>query len=144
MLFPQPAGIYPIIVRIPTEAKPGEYTAYADLLIRNFVKVAYVFPTIATPDLLGYMSQNNMLLIGQSLPGEDVRAQWIASIQPDIDTAIKTIFPELLAGKGGQIIPTPLFLADVNSDLLSAGKQRLVQEVLDGLQNGTIGTGVSP
>ncbi len=43
-LFPQPAGIYPVIVRIPTDAKPGEYTAYADLLLHNVVKVAYVYP----------------------------------------------------------------------------------------------------
>ena len=143
-LFPQPAGIYPIVVRIPTDAKPGEYTAYADLLIHNVVKVAYVYPAVATTDVLNYMSQDNMLLISQSLPGESVRPNWVASIQPDVISAIKTIFPELLAGKGGQVLPTPLFLADVNPDLLSAGKLRLAQDVLTGLQNGTIGTGVKP
>jgi hypothetical protein len=143
-LFPQPAGIYPIIVRIPTDAKPGEYTAYADLLLHNIVKVAYVYPEIATPELLSYMAQTKMLLIGQTLTGEEVRSHWIASIQPDIVSAIKNIFPDLVAGKGGKVVPTPLFLADVNPDLLSQGKQRLVQEVLDGLQNGTIGTGVTP
>jgi len=143
-LFPQPAGIYPVIVRIPTDAKPGEYTAYADLLLRNVVKVAYVYPEVATPELLNYMGQTKMLLISQSLPGEDVRPHWIASIQPDIVSAIKAIFPDLVAGQGGKIVPTPLFLADVNPDLLSAGKLRLVQDVLDGLQNGKIGTGVTP
>ena len=40
--------------------------------------------------------------------------------------------------------PTPLFLTDVNPDLLSDAKMRLVQDVLNGLQNGTIGTGVNP
>jgi hypothetical protein len=143
-LFPQPSGIYPVIVRIPTDAKPGEYTAYADLLLHEVVKVSYVYPEVATPELLSYMAQSNFLLIGQSLPGEDVRSHWIASIQPDTVAAIKNIFPDLVAGQGGKVIPTPLFLSDVNPDLLSEGKQRLVQEVLDGLQNGTIGTGVTP
>lgn len=143
-LFPQPAGIYPIIVRIPTDAKLGEYTAYADLLIRNIVKVAYVYPDVATSDLLSYMGQSNMFIIGPALPGDDVRSHWIASIQPDSISAIKNIFPELVAGRGGKAVPTPLFLADVNPDLLGAGKLRLAQEVLDGLQNGTIGTGVTP
>ena len=143
-LFPQPSGIYPVVVRIPTDAKPGDYTAYADLLLHNIVKVAYVYPAVATPELLGYMSQSDMLLVGQTLPGEDVRSHWIASIQPDTVSAIKTIFPELIAGHGGKVVPTPLFLTEVNSDLLSPGKLRLVQDVLDGLQNGTIGTGVSP
>jgi hypothetical protein len=143
-LFPQPAGIYPVTVPIPTDAKPGEYTAYADLLLHNVVKVAYVYPEIATPELLSYMAQTNMLMIGQSLPGEDVRSHWIVSIRPDTVAAIQNIFPDLVAGQGGKVLPTPLFLADVNPDLLSEGKLRLVQEVLDGLQNGTIGTGVTP
>ena len=142
--FPQPSGIYPVIVRIPTDAKLGEYSAYADLLLRNVVKVAYVYPDVATPELLNYMAQTKMLLISQSLPGEDARPHWIASIQPDIVSAIKAIFPDLVAGKGGKVVPTPLFLADVNPDLLSAGKLRLVQDVLTSLQNGTIGTGVTP
>lgn len=143
-LFPQPAGIYPVVVRIPMDAKPGEYSAYADLLLHNVVKVAFVYPDIATPELLNYMAQNNLLIIGQSLPSEAVRAQWIASIRPDIVSAIKNIFPDLVAGKGGTVVPTPLFLTDVNSDLLTAGKLRMAQEVLDGLQNGSIGTGVTP
>ena len=143
-LFPQPAGIYPVVVRIPTDAKPAEYTAYADLMIQNVVKVAYVFPDVASTDLLNYMSQNNLLLLGQSLPNDTVRPSWIASIQPDEITAIKNIFPQLVAGNGGKIVPTPLILADVNSSLLGAGKLRLAQAVLDGLQNGTIGTGINP
>ena len=49
--FPQPFshGLYPIIVRIPTDAPESDYTGYADLLIQNFVKVAYLYPEIATP-----------------------------------------------------------------------------------------------
>ena len=143
-LFPQPAGIYPVVVRIPKDAKPGTYTAFADLLIQNVVKVAFVYPDVATSDLLTYMGQNKLLLLGQSLPSEAVRPNWIASIQPDEITAIKTIFPDLVAGKGGKVVPTPLLLSDVNPDLLAAGKLRLAQAVLDGLQNGTIGTGVNP
>jgi hypothetical protein len=143
-LFPQPAGIYPVVVRIPSDAKTNTYNAYADLLIQNVVKVAYVFPAVATSDLLSYMSQNSLILIGQSMPNDTVQPQWIASIQPDEITAIKNIFPDLAAGKGGKVVPTPLVLTDVNSSLLGAGKLRLAQTVLDGLQNGTIGTGVNP
>ena len=143
-LFPQPAGIYPVFVGIPTDAKTSEYPAYADLLLHNVVKVAYVFPAIATPDLLNYMAQSGILVIGETFPGESARAHWVTSIQPDVTSAIQKIFPELVAGKGGQSVPTPLFLADVNASLLSQGKLRLVQQVLEGLQYGTISTGVTP
>ena len=93
-LFPQPAGIYPVVVRIPSDATTNTYNAYADLLIQNAVKVAYIFPAVATSDLLSYMSQNSLMLIGQSMPNDTVQPQWIASIQPDEITAIKNIFPE--------------------------------------------------
>jgi hypothetical protein len=144
--FPQPNshGLYPIPVRIPTDAPESDYTGYANLLIHNFVKVAYLYPDIATPALLSYMAQNDVLLISQKLPSEDVRPNWIASIQPDLISALQRLFPDLAAGKGGQVVPTPLFLTDVNPDLLSNAKMRLVTDVLNGLQDGTIGTGVNP
>lgn len=142
--FPQPAGIYPIMVGIPSDAPESNYFGHADLLIQNIVKVAYVYPAIATPDLLAYMAQYGLLLIGQNLPGEDVRPNWIASIQPDLIAALQQLFPELVAGRGGQVAATPLVLADVNPNLLSEAKLRLVQDVLTGLQDGTIGTGVNP
>jgi hypothetical protein len=143
-LFPQPAGIYPYLIGIPIDAPERDYTGYADWLIRNFVKVAYVDPQVATSDLLSYMAQSGILLISQTLPGEDLRSNWVASIQPDLTSALQSIFPELVAGKGGVVVSTPLFLTEVNPDLLSDAKLRLAQEVLTGLQNGTIGTGVNP
>jgi hypothetical protein len=142
--FTGPVGIYPIPVGIPTDAPESDYNGHADILIHNIVKVAYVYPEIATPDLLSYMAQSGVLLISQTLPGEDVRSKWVASIQPDLISALQRIFPDLVAGKGGQVAPTPLFLTDVNPDLLSDAKMRLVQDVLNGLQNGTIGTGMNP
>jgi hypothetical protein len=144
--FVQPyyAGLYPVIVRIPTDAPENQYTAYADLLLDNYVKAAFVYPEIATPDLLAYMAEYGVLLVGQEMPSEDLGANWIASIRPDLNSAILSIFPELVAGRGGQVFPTPLFLDDVNPDLLTEGKLPLVQAVLDGLQNGTIDTGVTP
>lgn len=144
-IFPQPSGIYPVPLGIPADAQEGEYTAYADILVHNSVKVVYVYPGIATHELLDYITQStDMLVISETLPDETARTHWVVSIRPDLISSIKNIFTDLVAGRGGQIIPTPLFLADVNPDLLSEGKLRLAQDVLGGLQNGTIGTGATP
>ncbi len=137
-------GEYPIIVRIPTDAPASDYTGYANLLIQNSVRVAYLYPDIATPDIISYMAQNGVNLISQTLPREDIRPNWVASIQPDLTSSLQNIFATLVAGKGGQVVPTILSLSDVNPDLLSDAKLRLVQDILTGLQNGTIGTGVNP
>lgn len=147
-IFSQPRPEYPVVVRIPTDAQESEYIYYAAALLdynSNFyAKVVYVYPDVATADVFSYLAEDGVLLVGQELPSEDLRPNWIASIQPNVVPAIQSIFPDLLAGLGGQTVPTPLYLTDVNSDLLTEGKLRLAQEVLDGLQNGTIGTGVTP
>jgi hypothetical protein len=147
-LFSSPRPDYPIVVRIPTDAPESEYIYYAAALLdynQNFyADVVYVFPDVATDDVYSYLAEENVLLLGQEMPGEHLRENWVASIQPNVVPAIQDIFSDLLAGSGGQTIATPLYLTEVNETLLGDGKLRDAQAVLDGLLNGTIGTGVTP
>jgi len=139
-----PYYIYPLHIEIPADTPEGQYPAYADGLARYMVEVAFVYPEIATPDLLDYLYQKDILIISESLPSEDSRPGWIVSIQPEVISAIQKIFPELVSGLGGQNLSTPLLLTDINPDLLTEGKQRLVEEVLSDLQAGFIDPGVNP
>jgi hypothetical protein len=141
--FP-PIYNYPVHLEIKTDVPEGQYPAYADVLARYQVEVAYVYSEIATPDLLDYLSQKGIKIIAESMPLEDLRPGWVVSIQPEVISAIQKIFPELVAGQGGQNLTTPLLLADINPDLLTEGKQRLVEEVLSDLQAGFIDPGVTP
>ncbi len=141
--FP-PFYTYPIHVEIPQDASPASYSSYAGFLVNHFVTTAFVYPPIATSDLLGYLAQNGVNLIGETMPSQSLGSSWVASLKPELLSTIQKIFPELVAGHGGQNIPTPLYLTDVNPALLSPGKQRLVQELLDGLQSGTVSPGVTP
>ncbi|MDI6769366.1 MAG: hypothetical protein QMD04_06795 [Anaerolineales bacterium] len=141
--FP-PIYNYPVHLEIKTDVPEDQYPAYADVLVRYQVEVAFVYPEIATPDLLDYLFQKNIKIIGESMPFADLLPAWIVSIQPNGIPAIQQIFPDLVAGKGGQNISIPLFLTDINPDLLSEGKQRLVEEILSDLQAGYIDPGVKP
>jgi hypothetical protein len=147
-IFSYPRPNYPVVVRIPTDALLNEYIYFAaalrDYNTNFYAEVVYVYPEVATGDVYSYLADEGTLLIGQELPSEELRSSWIASIKPNLIPAIQSIFPELLAGRGGINIPTPLFLTDINESLLTEGKLELVQEILDGLQDGTIGTGVTP
>jgi hypothetical protein len=66
------------------------------------------------------------------------------TIQPDILKAIQNAWPDLVAGKGGITVQSPLGLADIDPTLLSPGKQRLVEQTLGDLQAGLINTGTNP
>jgi len=135
---------YPVHPQIPENTPLTQYPAHADYLFDQLVDVTYVDPLVATPELIDYMALNGMMLIGEELPFEDVRPNWVASIQADIIPAIQELWPDLLAGAGGQRVAIPLSLEDVNVELLSEGKQRLVDELLQDLQADRVSTGVEP
>jgi hypothetical protein len=141
--FP-PLYIYPVHVEIPADIPQSKYASYGGALHDYLASVAYVYPGAATPELYNALAQEGLNLIGESLPSSSLESNWIASIKPEMLSAIQSVFPELVAGRGGQDIASPLHLTDVNASLLSEGKLRLAQEILDELQAGTIDTGISP
>ena len=82
-------------------------------------------------------------MIGTISP-EQQPAGWIMTIQPDIIKAIQNAWPDLVSGKGGITVQSPLGLSDIDPSLLSPGKLRLVEQTLSELQGGLINTGVNP
>jgi len=141
--FP-PWPSYPIQIEIPADAPTDQYPLYGGPLQDYMASVVYIYPSIATPALLSSLAQDGLKLIGESLPSTSLKSSWVASLKPELLPVIQQIFPDLLAGHGGQTIASPLTLTDVNPNLLSPGKQRLVQEVLDNLQSGQISPIVTP
>jgi len=135
---------YPQYLEIPAEEDKSHYGAYADILMTKYkVGTIYLYPDIATPDLETYIGTTGTSMIGTASP-EQHPAGWVMTIQPDIIKAIQNAWPDLLAGKGGVTVQSPLGLGDIDSTLLSPGKQRLVEQTLNDLQAGLISTGATP
>jgi hypothetical protein len=135
---------YPVHSEVPNDTPEDEYRFFA-LPLKNYnVEFAYVFPGVATDDLFDTMSQYGLNIISQVRPNERLTANWVVSLQPNVIPAIQDLWSDLVDGQGGQNLPLPLYLADVNPELLSEGKQMDVQEILDRLQRGEISTGINP
>jgi hypothetical protein len=135
---------FPQSIEIPAEEDKTHYPAYADyLIIQRKVYTIYVYPDVATKELMDYLGTTGIQVIGVSLP--DPRPSgWVATIRPDEIKAIQNAWPQLISGQGGLNVQSPIGLADVDPSLLSPGKQRLVQQALDDLQAGRLSTGVNP
>lgn len=132
---------YPQYIDIPSDEDPARYGPYADyLILQRDVETIFVHPGVAEPDLLTYIGTTGVSLIGTFLP-EERPGGWVMTIQPDVIKAIQNAWPQLIAGQGGLAVQSPLGLSDIDPTLLPPGKQRLVQETLDALQNGLIYTG---
>ncbi len=134
---------FPQSIAIPSDEDKSKYPAYVNYLVQQKVYTIYLYPDIAIKQLTDYISQTGIQFIGVSLPNPKP-AGWVMTIRPDELKAIQAAWPILVSGKGGQTVQSPLGLADVDPTLLSPGKQRLVQQVLDDLLAGRLATGVTP
>ena len=135
---------YPLAVEMPAGTTGNEAIAYGDYLVDHQAEVIYIAPTVADDALINNLVSRGMLLIGETPPPDNARAGWIATIQPDWMGAISQAWPKLVAGEGGFSAPSPISLTNINTDLLTAGKQRLAEDVLSRLGKGEIATQVQP
>lgn len=132
---------YPLVQDIPEDAKPNEYSAYADILIRKQVDTLFIQPGVDIPELLEYLPTVGVLMIGTQAPTKDIPG-WVVTLQPNYLEAMKAAFPDLIAGQGGKAFPAPLSFNNANPDLFSPGKQKLARQVLDDLLAGLISNNV--
>jgi len=132
---------YPLVQDIPKDAKPNEYGAYADILIRKKVETLFLQPGVDVPELLQYLPTVGVLMIGTQAPTKDIPG-WVVTLQPNYLEAMKAAFPDLSAGQGGKAFPAPLSFTNANPDLFSPGKQLNAHKVLDDLMAGFISDGV--
>jgi hypothetical protein len=113
---------FPQYVEIPATEKKANYNAYSDILMSQYkVRTIYLYPDIAIPDLETYIGTTGVLMIGTQTP-EQLPAGWVMTIQPDVIKAIQVAWPQLVAGKGGLAVQSPLGLSDIDPTLLSPGK----------------------
>jgi hypothetical protein len=136
---------FPQYAQIPTDENPGRLGGWVNFLVGNEkADAVYVYPDpkLAVQGLFDALGQTGAQIISVSEPSPKP-AGWVMAIRPDEVKAIQSAWPNLLAGQGGQTVPSPLGLADVDPNFLSPGKQRLVQKVLDDLQSGRLFSGTS-
>lgn len=129
---------FPQYIDIPATEDKNNYDAYSDILISQYkVRTIYLHPDIATADLENYIGTTGVLMIGTVTP-EQRPAGWVMTIQPDVIKAIQVAWPQLISGQGGIAVQSPLGLSDIDPTLLSPGKQRLVEQMLQDLQAGFV------
>lgn len=133
---------FPQYIDIPADEDKNHYNAFSDILILQYkVRTIYLYPDIATLDIETYIGTTGTLMIGTVTP-EQRPAGWVMTIQPDVIKAIQSAWPQLISGQGGLTVQSPLGLSDIDPNLLSPGRQRLVEQLLSDLQAGFVG--VSP
>jgi hypothetical protein len=133
---------YPLYVELPSNAMSIEWQTAASYLIDHVTQTIYLTPGMNDEATLNYLAEAGADLIGYGTPSEALRPHWIASMNSDLLPVVQELIPELLQGQGGQELPLPLVLSNINTDVFSPGKQNLASQTLQDLLAGYIDTGV--
>ena len=142
---PFPTTGYPITLELPPAATPADWQAATNILLSWQVGTVFVDPSIADPGLLEQLAQGGINLVLAGPPPESVTENWVASL----DTAapmlqLQAAWPALLKGESDPSLQAQLGFQATNPDLLSPGRQLLVETMLADLLAGFIDTGVDP
>ncbi len=135
---------YPLYVELPAGSSQAEWQAATDTLRDRFVKTVFVTPSASDQALLEYLAQSEINIIANGEPPNTIQDHWVASIQIDYLQAVREVWPELVTGNGNQKLQVTFQINNVNPNLFSPGRQKLVEEFLNDLQNGYVDTGVDP
>ena len=137
-----PFNTYPLFVEAPAGSTSQEWLSAAGILVDQAVHTAYIPPGVGDENLLEYLAGAEVILIGATPPPLGLEEHWMATISGDVGSALRSTWPDLIAGQGGLKVPISITLTDVNQDLLSPGRQRLVENLISELESGFIDTGV--
>lgn len=135
---------YPLYVEANANASADEWQATADILLFRSVETIYVVPGAGGEDLLRYLARAGVKIIGGTAHPTDINDAWVATLAFSPSQAFLDFWPDFVAGQDGQTVDVPLTVMEINEELLSIGRQRLVAEVLVDVLAGYIDLGTGP
>jgi hypothetical protein len=142
---PFPNTGYPVQVELQPGAGADGGQAAIDSLSTWQVETVFVYPPLADEQLLAQLVEAGFNLITTGAPAEAWKDHWVASLDSqDVNQVLPDLWGRLLAGEAGTQVTLSLGLSNVNPDLVSPGRQQLVEAMLADLMVDFIDTGVDP
>jgi hypothetical protein len=133
-----PIKSFPITTSLPSNSDVTAWEAALGELRQSIIYTVYVSPQAASPDLLTYLAAQKFYLVGGATPAKEILPRWAATVSSDIATPLQQVFPEVLSGKGGQVVDAPVVISDVQPNLLGAGRMQKVEDLIKNLSDGQV------
>lgn len=133
-----PVVLFPVSAVLPTGSPVSSWQAAFDELNQNVIEVLYISDAAASAELLSSLTSAGFTLLGSQQPAAELTSNWAVTVQVDGSALLETLWPDLLAGKEGQLLDVPVTLNDINPEKFSPGKQELVEKMIADLQAGLV------
>ena len=135
-----PAAHFPLV----RHTDSTSFQAAVDDASKTIVYGIYVAPEISTPEMLKSLAAQKYILVGGVAPPQEAQARWAATVREDVVSPMKTLWPDMLAGKGGKVVPSIVVMQDINPAYLSTGKKDMVETVIEKINRGQVGAMTPP
>ena len=142
-----PLNTYPVVAEQTAASTPEIWQAVFDQINQSKVNVVYIAREAISPQLLSYLSSQDVAIISNQQVTEEGRSRWAASVYMDAITPLREIWGDLVAGIGGKTVSATFQIGDTQeitltdgSVWLSPGKLILVNQMIDLMREGQINT----
>jgi len=134
--FP-PYSAFPQSETLSSDNAAEGFRPVIDQFIVNGVEVLFVHGQLASPELLAYLAEVGIKVVGDA--GPDVaRNNWVGTLTIDPGPALVELWPDLLSGSAGVQIPASITVKDREAGLVSEGRYRLFENMVADLQAGLV------
>lgn len=131
----------PLNYPVYAEATPDTWSAGLESLKAQGVLAVYIDPSLETGEIRAAVGEAGMHLVTGLPAPEDYEGPGgllIARILLDLDPALRSVYADLTNGNPGRLAVPSLAIQEVNPNLLSEARQRLVEETRQLLEEGWI------
>ncbi len=135
-LYP-PYNVFPYVQYLPAENASDGFQPVVDSLALYGVEVLYIPNSLATPELLSYLAELGVKVVGDQSP-DMPRNNWVGTVMTDPVPALISLWDTLFTENSGSLFPTQITVSDTEAGLLSEGRKRLFDEIAEDLLAGLI------
>jgi hypothetical protein len=140
-----PVTTYPVVSQQPSASPPANWQAAFNEINLSKVNVLFLPQEAATPELSAFLASQDIAVIGNAPPPEELRGKWVATINSDGLTALQEMWADLLNGVGGKVINASLTFSDLNYLIIeyqlvgiTEGKMMQLEEMIKLLRDGQV------
>lgn len=133
-----PIVAFPQVGLVPSGSDVSGWQAAFDALNQNRIEMLYLPAEGLQPEFLSYLLDKNIGILSSSPPPTGYESIWVATISSNPLFALESIWPEILAGNGGQSIQAELELTHINPANLSTGRAQMAEKLIPDLSSGLI------
>jgi hypothetical protein len=138
-----PYNPFPQWETLPIGSGASAFQGVVDGFVNLGVEVIYVDSALVTGDLLSYLADSGLKIVGGASP-DLPRNNWIGTVSLDPGTALTELWQDLMSSAGGRQVASSVTLTDTGSGLLSEGRTRLFEEMLADLEAGLVSPEPAP